>query len=749
MKDYILHLENSADVWENSTPVGNGSMGLSVFGRTDSELFVLNEETVWDQLKEMKPAGDFKEKVAYIRSLFLAGKNFEAADWAEKNLEDDFNIIASFEVAGRVCIDFDNKSKAKNYSRDLCLNTGIATVKYTKSGVETVEECFASYEEKILAAKFAFSAPSSFTLGYERDFIKSYMTENDTLTVCCGTAHGTHSFAVGIKAVTDGALTAQDGKLRIENATEAVFYISIVTDNIAESYVEKCNAVLAGAPDYEALKKAHTESFSEIMCRSDVRFDSDDALEAMPVSARLERLKKNPEAQDFSLLSLYWQFGKYLLVSSSRPGSLPANLQGVWGERMQNPWNADYHTNINLQMNYWQAEQANIAECTHALFDYMNTNLLVGGRKAAMDYYGCKGTVTHHLSDIYGFNGPADGVWGLWPMGGAWLAFHMWEHYLYSQDVAFLKDTAYEYIKACVEFFLDYMVEDDCGRLLTGPSASPENDYIGADGKEVCMCMSPTMDVEIVSGLLKFYIETEKLLGIDEATAQKAAEALEKMPPIQVGKYGQLMEWLEDYEEAEPGHRHISHAFGIYPADLITRNTPELYKAIRVTIDRRLANGGGHTGWSRAWLINLFARLRDAEATYDHIRLLFTRSTLPNLYDTHPPFQIDGNFGGAAGIGEMLVQSHEGFISLLPATSKKLSGGFTALRARGNVEVSAEFEWGKVKTFELVSKADKCVKVEIENAAEVVCGGVKAERENGLFVLSLKAGEKLACSVMY
>ncbi len=749
MKDYVLHLENSADVWENSTPLGNGSMGLSIFGRTDSELFVLNEETVWDERTDMKPAGDFKDKVEHIRSLFLAGKNFEAAKWAEDNLENDFNVISSFEVAGKINIDFDNKSKAKNYSRDLCLNNGIATVKYTKNGVETVEECFASYEEKLLAAKFSFSAPSSFMLSFERDLIKSYAVDGDTLTVCCGTASGTHGFAVGTRVITDGVLTADDGKLRVEDAKEAVIYISIVTDNIAENYIEICNQKLADAPAYDEMKKAHTDSFSAIMSRSDICFDGDESLESMPVSARLERLKKNKSAQDYSLMSLYWQFGKYLLVSSSRPGTLPANLQGVWGERMQNPWNADYHTNINLQMNYWQAEQANISECTAALFDYLNTNLLVGGRKAAQDYYGCNGTVTHHLSDIYGFNGPADGVWGLWPMGGAWLAFHMWEHYLYTNDLDYLKNTAYEYIKACVEFFLDYMVEDDKGRLLTGPSASPENDYIGADGKPVCMCMSPTMDVEIVSGLLKFYIETEKLLGIDADTAAKAAEALGKMPAIQVGKHGQLMEWLEDYEEAEPGHRHISHAFGIYPADLITRATPDLYKAIRVTIDRRLANGGGHTGWSRAWLINLFARLRDGEGAYEHIRLLFTRSTLPNLYDTHPPFQIDGNFGGAAGIGEMLVQSHEGFISLLPATSKQLSGSFSGLKARGNVEVSADFECGKVKVFELVSAEDKCVKLEIENAAAVVCGGKEYTAVNGLFELDAKAGEKLNCAVMY
>lgn len=713
MKDYILHLENSADKWENCTPLGNGSMGLSVFGRTDSELFVLNEETVWDERTDMKPAGNFKEKIDYIRSLFLAGKNFEAAKWAEDNLESDFNVIASFEVAGRLSVEFDDKSKAKNYRRDLNLNKGIATVSYNKKGVETVEECFVSYEEKLMAVKFSFSEASSFDVTYDRDFITEKTAVGNKLVACCDTANKTHAFCVAAKVVSDGEVIAKKDSLRVENATQAVIYINIVSDNRDKNYRTACLEKLSAELEYEAIKAEHIKSFSAIMERSDVSFDSDTELEKLPVDERLERLKKNDKAADYGLISLYWQFGKYLLVSSSRPGSLPANLQGVWGERMQNPWNADYHTNINLQMNYWQAEQANISECTMPLFDYMNTNLLDGGRKAARDYYGCNGTVTHHLSDIYGFNAPADGVWGLWPVGGAWLAFHMWEHFLYTRDLDFLKNEAYEYIKACVDFFLDYMVEDDKGRLLTGPSASPENEYIGADGKPVTMCMAPTMDRQIVGGLFNFYLETEKLLGIESETAEKVRAALPKIPPMQVGKHGQLMEWIEDYEDADPGHRHISHAFGLYPAAQITRNTPELYNAIRVTIDRRLANGGGHTGWSRAWLINLFSRLRDGNETYNHIRLLFTRSTLPNLFDTHPPFQIDGNFGGAAGIGEMLMQSHEGIISLLPATASFLSGSFSGLKARGDIEVSAEFANGKVVSCALVSKSAQTVRVEI------------------------------------
>ncbi|MBQ3603344.1 MAG: glycoside hydrolase family 95 protein [Clostridia bacterium] len=749
MKDYILHLENSADKWENCTPVGNGFMGLSVFGRTDTELFVLNEETVWDEKSEMKPAGDFKEKIDYIRSLFLQGKNFEAAKWAEDNLENYFNYIASFEVAGRINVEFDDKSKAKSYKRDLNLNKGIATVSYTKKDVQTVEECFVSYKEKLMAIKFSFSAPSSFTLSYDRDLVTENSAVGNKLVACCDTANKTHAFCVAAKIVSDGDVIAQNDKLRVENAGEAIIYINIVTDNREKNFRAACLEKLNEELDYEAMKAEHIADFSSVMERSDVCFEGDAELEKLPVDKRLARLKKDDKAADYGLMSLYWQFGKYLLVSSSRPGTLPANLQGVWGERMQNPWNADYHTNINLQMNYWQAEQANISECTKALFDYMNTNLLEGGRKAAMDYYGCKGTVTHHLSDIYGFNGPADGVWGLWPVGGAWLAFHMWEHFLYTRDIQFLKKEAYEYIKACVDFFLDYMVEDDKGRLLTGPSASPENDYIGADGKPVTMCMAPTMDNQIVRGLFDFYLEAEKILGMETETATQVGVALKKIPEMQVGKYGQLMEWIEDYEEDDPGHRHISHAFGLYPAAQITRDTPELYKAIRVTIDRRLANGGGHTGWSRAWLINLFARLRDGNGAYENVRLLFTRSTLPNLFDTHPPFQIDGNFGGAAGIGEMLMQSHESVISLLPAVTDSLSGSFTGLKARGNVEVSAAFKNGKVSEYTLVSACDTTVKVEAAGGKVAEINGSIINTENGIAELELKAATPLTVKVMY
>ena len=470
------------------------------------------------------------------------------------------------------------------------------------------------------------------------------------------------------------------------------------------------------------------------MNRSTLTLDGDPAIEELSVGERIERLRENPEADDPALAGLYWNFGKYLLISSSRPGTLPANLQGVWSYGLTPPWNADYHTNINLQMNYWQAEQVGLGDCAMPLFDYMNNYLLPGGERVARENYEVGGMVVHHLSDIYCFAAAADGLWGLWPLGGAWLAFHMWEHYLYTGDPAFLRNTAYEYIKNAALFFLDTMTEKD-GIMLSGPSCSPENRYIkevNGEKKHVNLTLSPTMDIEIIGGLLDFYLETEALLGIDPDTAAEAAAVRAKMPPLRVGSLGCLMEWVQDYEEAEPGHRHISHAFGLYPAAQITRQTPELFRAIKATLDRRLSFGGGHTGWSRAWLINLYARLRLGEESFRHINLLFTKSTYPNLFDAHPPFQIDGNFGGAAGIGEMVLQSHEGFLSVLPAVPAALAdGSFTGLKARGGYTVSCVFEKGMVTSLEITADAPIHVAIELP-AGALTDGSAVYTPKNGM-----------------
>ena len=712
--NYLLHLENPALQWDNASPVGCGSAGLMVWGGVAEERLSFNEESIWGGGPKKTRVDGYADKIQHIRSLFLAGKEYEADCWANENMSDCFNRIASYEYAGELLVNFHGDDDASSYRRDLDLTDGVCTVAYEKDGHSYKREYFASYPSGLIAARFTCDAPMELTIRYRRENIQRLHINPTALSAISATAVGDNRFVLKTRIVTDGRSYVSDCGIAVTGATRVELYTVIVTAfkaydllGTADDRLDRCTA------GWDALLDEHLRDHRALMNRSDVCFDSDPELEKLPVSARLERLKNDPDARDNGLLSLYYAFGKYLLIGSSRPGTLPANLQGVWADGLTPPWSSDYHTNINLQMNYWQAEEANLGECTSALFDYMNRYLLPGGEKVAHENYGVRGIVVHHLSDIYGFAAVADGIWGLWPMGAAWLSYHMWEHWLYTGDRDFLMNTAYRFIRKSAEFFMDTLFEGPDGYLHSGPSTSPENVYFDDQGRRVSLAISPTMDIEIIGGLLDFYAETERILFIAPESGKRAAEIRSKLPPLQIGKHGQLQEWLKDYDEPEPGHRHISHAFALYPAAQITRDTPELFRAIEVTLDRRLASGGGHTGWSRAWLINLFARLGKADGVYENLRLLFTKSTLPNLFDTHPPFQIDGNFGGAAGIGEMLMQSHEGVISLIPATPTWLNGSFHGLRARGGYTVSAEWKDGEVTSLTIAADKPGMVKVRI------------------------------------
>lgn len=716
MKDYVLHLTNPAENWENASPVGCGSAGLMVFGGVDSDRLVMNEESIWSGGPVDTKVEGYADKIKYVRQLFLEDREEEADAWVTENMGDCFNRIKSYEYAGAINVKLHDDGECENYARDLDLINGILNVSYDKNGAHYKREFFASYPARLLCAKYSASEKFTATLSYSREYIVSLTYRPDYIIADCKTKFGDNRFNVTAKIVTDGNAYVVGSGVTVKDAGFIEIYIGIVTSFKFDDLKSASAAILAKAEKgWDELKKEHVDDFSAIMSRSDISFDGD-ALDNLSIKERLDRLKNDPDAKDYTLMSLYWQFAKYLLAGSSRPGTLPANLQGVWADGLTPPWSSDYHTNINLQMNYWHAEEANITECTSALFDYMNNYLLPGGKKVARENYNTRGLVVHHLSNIYGFAAAADGLWGLWPLGGAWLAYHMWEHYLYTGDVDFLKNTAYTFIRECAEFFIDNMFEGKDGYMHTGPSTSPENRYykdVNGEKKSVYLAISPTMDVEIVGGLFDFYAKTEDILGICPENAVKVRELRAKMPPLRVGKRGQLMEWLKDYDETEPGHRHISHAFALYPSAEINHSTPELFAAIEKTLELRLASGGGHTGWSRAWLINLFARLGKGDKACENVRALFTRSTLPNLFDTHPPFQIDGNFGGGAGIGEMVMQSHEGYIAIIPAVPEGLSGSFTGLKARGDVTVSAEWKNGKVTSLKLYSDKDCNVKVKL------------------------------------
>jgi len=721
MKNYsILHLAAPAVSWEDGTPIGNGSQGLTVWGTPAREQLTLNEESIWSGGPQDTRIPDFQEKLKTARDLFLANREWEGDAFVNDNMKGDFRYVKSYEYAGNLWVTFPEMGDAVEYSRDLDMENGVAQVAFTADGTRYARQYFASHVSGLMGVRFTADKAFEARVSYTREYIEKLELTAEYLVADCRTEFGNNKFKTCVKIVTNGKSSVDDGAVAVTGATELILYIATVTSFKHDDLRSASAAVMQNAAaGWDALLTEHMADFSGIMTRSDIDLTPSDQtdLSNMSVADRLERLKNDDSAEDQELISLYYQFGKYLLVSSSREDTLPANLQGVWVEQLRNPWNSDYHTNINLQMNYWHAEEAGLGESVNALFTYMNDYLMPGGMKVAAENYGARGLVVHHVSDIYGFAAAADGPWGLWPVGGAWLAYHMWEHWLYTGDKDFLRDVAYKYIRECALFFFDTLYENEDGLLLSCPSTSPENRYFvndeNGERRIAYIAAAPTMDTEIIGGLLRFYQETEEILGIHPDDGVLAGQMAAKLPPLTVGKHGQLMEWYKDYDEPEPGHRHISHAFALYPAAQITRATPELYDAIRVTMDRRLAFGGGHTGWSRAWLINLFTRLRDGEAAYDNIRALFTKSTKPNLYDNHPPFQIDGNFGGAAGIGEMVMQSHEGFISLLPALSSKLSSGsFRGLRARGGYTVDAVWENGLVNGFSVT--CDRCFDIAVE-----------------------------------
>lgn len=747
--DLTLWFKQPAREWNEAMPVGNGRLGAMVFGGIAQERLQLNEETVWAGHSIERYNPEAKKNLAKVRELLFAGNYAEAQRLAqEKIMGVPYEAgLHSYQTLGDLRFTFANHADATNYRRELDISQAIARVEYAVGDVHYKRQIFSSAVDNALVWRMESDEPGaiSFTVSLSRpgNLAAIQVLANRIIM----TEHVNNGDGVTMETqlallCKGGQVTPDSAGLRVENADAVTLLLVAATDYRGSDPHLSCSQALAAviAKPFSQILEDHIRDYQSLFNRVSLNLGASDA-GYFATDERLDAVKRG--SPDPGLIAQYFQFGRYLLISSSRPGCMPANLQGIWADGLTPPWSADYHININIQMNYWPAEVTNLAECFLPFAEFIDA-LRPFGRQTAKRVYGCNGIVAHYTTDAWHFTDPIGRVlWGLWPQGISWACLNIWEHYLYTGDKEYLANLAWPIMKEAALFFTEYLVKDPkTGYLVSGPSISPENEYLTRDGERVSVCMGPTMDQQIIYNLFSNCIEAAKVLGTDAKLSAKLQKLRAQLAPMRIGSDGRLLEWPQEFREAEPGHRHISHLFGLHPGSQITyQHTPDLMQAARKTIDYRLAHGGGHTGWSRAWIINFFARMRDSEKAYENLIALLAKSTLPGMLDNHPPFQIDGNFGGCAGIAEMLLQSHIGEIDLLPALPAAWSKGqVTGLRARGGYTVNMQWDKGALCYVELTADNNGPCTVRIpagQKITALVAGDVIVEytsREDGQLI---------------
>jgi len=730
--DDILWYDHPAEIWEEALPLGNGRLGVMLFGKTSNELIQLNDDSMWPaDLGWDEPGGD-KNDLEDIRSLLFQGKNAEA----DKLIVEKFSrkgIVRSHQTLGNLHIDFDHQN-ISDYRRELNISKAMATVSYKSNGRQITEEVFVSHPHRAIVIEIDSRAenglngkvrlsrpedegyPTAIAFTTEDDLLimrgevtqRGAMFDSEPVPILEGVR-----FETCLKINNEGGeILRGEDYLQLENVRKATIYLvsnsSFYHDDYARQNIADLTAI--EGKDINKLKAEHIRDHQNLYSRVELKLSGNDP-DTVPTDERIKLIKEGNI--DPGLEALLFQYGRYLLIGSSREGSNPANLQGLWNQHIKAPWNADYHLNINLQMNYWPADVTNLGELNGPLFDYID-RLIENGKITASKNFGCRGAYMPHATDLWAptWIRAARAYWGCSFGAGGWLVQHYWQHFKFTGDIAFLKQRAFPAITEVAKFYSDWLIEDPRdGKLISAPSTSPENRYINSAGESVATCLGSAMDQQVIAEVFDNYIKACNILQINDTFLEKVKQQRKQLRPgFVIGSDGRILEWDREYDEHESGHRHMSHLYGFHPGTDVSKDkTPEIFKAVRKTLDYRLENGGAGTGWSRAWLINCSARLLDGDMAHEHIQLLFQKSIYDNLFDGHPPFQIDGNFGYTAGIAEMLLQSHEeNIIRVLPALPTLWKEGhIKGLKARGGLTIDIYWHQGMLDKVVIKSKFNK------------------------------------------